>query len=88
MKASHLRQGAEIVSALVRDMADEVFVALATYASVGFFTAEEGTTVFPEYEQYRDRPECQGQSVPRSVSRAKRFGPEPGSAIESTCASV
>ena len=51
------------MAGVVGDMSDDVFLALATYASVGFFTAEEGTTIFPEYEHLRDRPECEGKVI-------------------------
>ena len=54
-------QGVRIVSAMTRYM-PVVFLELARQASVGLFTADDKTTIFPEYEHLRDRPECEGKS--------------------------
>ena len=65
--SSHWFQGTEIIAEVVGNMPDDIFLALADYASVGFFTVEEGTTVFPEYEHLQDRPECEGKIRPFMV---------------------
>ena len=49
------------MSRMLRYMPDEVFIELAKRGSVGLFTAEESTTIFPEYENLADRPECEGE---------------------------
>ena len=56
-----ISQGLEIVSLMLRHMPNEVFIELAKRGSVGLFTAEEETTIFPEYEHLADRPECKGE---------------------------
>lgn len=52
--------GTEIIRLMTRNMPSQVFAELANWGSVGLFTAADKTTIFPEYEHLRDRPECQG----------------------------
>ena len=54
-------QGAEIISLMVRNMPNEVFTQLARHGSVGLFTAEESTTIFPEYAHLADTRKCKGE---------------------------
>jgi len=56
---AHVR-GADIVSKMVTHMPDATFRELAATASVGVFTFEDKTTIFPEYAHLADRPECEG----------------------------
>lgn len=52
--------GTYIVKQMTQHMPSEVFAQLASQASVGFFTSDDHTTIFPEYEHLKDRPECEG----------------------------
>ena len=53
-------QGTQIMIDAFSNMPRDVFLAFAVTARVGLFTEEDKTTIFPEYEYYRDRPECEG----------------------------
>jgi hypothetical protein len=52
--------GTEIIRLMTRYMPSGVFAELARLGSVGLFTFVDKTTIFPEYEYLRDRPECAG----------------------------
>lgn len=50
--------GAFIIETMTFLMPRPLFERLAEYASVGLFTSKETTTIFPEYDRFKDRPEC------------------------------
>jgi len=52
--------GTDIVRFMTRNMPPGVFAELARRGTVGLFTAADKTTIFPEYEHLKDRPECAG----------------------------
>jgi len=52
--------GISYVRGMTQHMPPELFAQLARDGSVGLFTAADKTTIFPEYEHLRDRPECAG----------------------------
>jgi len=58
---------------MTRYMPVQVFLELARRGSIGLFTAVDKTTIFPEYEYLRDRPECEG-SVKRGRYRLYSIG--------------
>ena len=57
-------QGAQVIADMMRNSPPEVFEALVTRGNVGLFTWTDKTTIFPEYEHLRDRPECEGIASP------------------------
>lgn len=54
------QMGSVIVGLVTKNMPTEVFTELTKRGSVGLFTKEETTTIFPEYCHLADRPECEG----------------------------
>jgi hypothetical protein len=50
--------GIDIIRRMTRYMPPKVFPELAKKGSFGMFTAKEAPTVFPEFKEHKDRPEC------------------------------
>ncbi|CAH1774780.1 unnamed protein product [Owenia fusiformis] len=52
--------GSRIIANMLRYAPESYFEELANNGRVGLFIRTEGSTVYPEYEHLRDRPECEG----------------------------
>ena len=60
MHVTHFLQGAQIIQLMARHMPAELFKEITPRGAVGLFTSTDKTTIFPEYEIYRDTPQCAG----------------------------